>query len=49
MFGFQDVWDLVQGGVESVTESSTDAQKATQRIEKERLQSTLHNSSVRES
>ncbi|KAK2359039.1 hypothetical protein QL285_096166 [Trifolium repens] len=28
VFGFQDVWDLVQGGVEPVTESSTDAQKA---------------------
>ncbi|MCI00852.1 hypothetical protein A2U01_0021874, partial [Trifolium medium] len=29
VFGFQDVWDLVQGGVEPITESSSDAQKAT--------------------
>jgi hypothetical protein len=29
VFGFQDVWDLVQGGVEPVTSTSTDAQKAT--------------------
>ncbi|WJX25474.1 hypothetical protein P8452_14509 [Trifolium repens] len=36
VFGFQDVWDLVQGGVEPVTESSTDAQKAVHKELKKR-------------
>ncbi|GAU22960.1 hypothetical protein TSUD_247040 [Trifolium subterraneum] len=29
VFGFQDVWDLVQGGVEPITDASSDAEKAT--------------------
>ncbi|GAU28814.1 hypothetical protein TSUD_21510 [Trifolium subterraneum] len=29
VFGFQDVWDLVQSGVEPITDTSTDVEKAT--------------------
>ncbi|GAU10680.1 hypothetical protein TSUD_425110, partial [Trifolium subterraneum] len=29
VFGFQDVWDLVQSGVEPITDASSDVEKAT--------------------
>ncbi|GAU45882.1 hypothetical protein TSUD_401080, partial [Trifolium subterraneum] len=36
VFGFQDVWDLVSSGVEPITESSSDVQKATFKVQKKR-------------
>ncbi|GAU24898.1 hypothetical protein TSUD_116230 [Trifolium subterraneum] len=36
VFGFQDVWDLVSSGVEPITESSSDVQKATFKEQKKR-------------
>ncbi|GAU36929.1 hypothetical protein TSUD_332020 [Trifolium subterraneum] len=36
VFGFQDVWDLVSGGIEPIIESSSDVQKATYKELKKR-------------